>query len=230
LSHSTCAPVAKGISDQSCQPEYSFNNLQLTTKNLSRTELSGVYSVPISNITSRYLTITGICSAWCLFDEFEVLDTSNFIVSVNKIYHLTPKPTYSLGSDKRKPDYGDNSRNLVDGIISDDFYGSMVTGINASEIDYIQTIFPNPQKVSNRIIWLTKAQPSWSIYLPQKVSIQWRNGAFEWQNAIDVTPQDCGFSPCAKLVIGLTSITGINASFPTTGWGGWYMITEISSL
>jgi hypothetical protein len=51
----------------------------------------------MNGVNGQYVTITGTCSYWCLFDEIQVTSTSGSVISTRDTYTVTPQPTNGPG-------------------------------------------------------------------------------------------------------------------------------------
>ena len=98
---STCAPQNTGISGQSCQPTGTSGQATLTsnlvTGGSDASDTAGTISLPMNSATGQYVTISGVCTGWCLFDEMQVLSTSGSVISTGDTYTVTPQPAQRPG-------------------------------------------------------------------------------------------------------------------------------------
>lgn len=226
----TCPPHARGLSTKSCLPLVSSGLVTKTSQLVPGTSFEhfGTLSMPITG-NARYVTVTGLSTGWALLDEIEVKNSAGTVISTDKPYTVTPKP--SVGQNDRLA-YGDDSHKLVDGAISGDFFSMMDVGVQSNVGGNVESTWVSPKTVNTATVWLTKAFPSSGILTPDSVSIQWRNQTGQWQPGVSVVPQaSCGPAPCAKLSLpGGPQATGLRATFPAqTTWEGWFMVTELSA-
>ena len=73
----TCAPQNQGITGQSCAPAGTSGAATLTSHLVaggsSSSDTAGTITMPMYSVTGQYVTISGTCTGWCLFDEMQIL-------------------------------------------------------------------------------------------------------------------------------------------------------------
>jgi hypothetical protein len=233
---STCAPQNTGISGQSCQPTGTSGQATLTsnlvTGGSDASDTAGTISLPMSSATGQYVTISGVCTGWCLFDEMQVLSTSGSVISTGDTYTVTPQPTNGPGGGTT---YGDDDYKLTDGAIIPGYgpqFADALDGMTANNGGTFQTTWLDPHKASTATVWMTAVNNSYGVILPPSVTIQWRNASSVWQTGTAVTPStSCGPSPCARLTLPSgAQVTGVKVTFPSGGSAAnWYFLSEIST-
>ena len=92
----TCAPQNQGITGQSCQPAGTSGAATLTshlvTGGSSSYDTAGTITLPMYSVTGQYVTISGTCTGWCLFDEMQILSPTGTVISTGDTYTVTPSP------------------------------------------------------------------------------------------------------------------------------------------
>jgi Domain of unknown function (DUF4855) len=232
----TCAPQDVGIPGQSCQPAGISGQATLTshlvTGGSDTADTAGRISLPIDAVTGQYVTISGVCSGWCLFDEMQVLNTSGTVISTGDTYTVTPEPTNGPGGSTT---YGDDDYKLTDGAVIPAYgpqFADALDGMTASTGGTVQATWLNPHSASTATVWMTAANTSYGVVLPQSVTIAWRNASDVWQTGVAVTPStSCGPSPCAQLSLPSgAQVTGVKAKFPGgASSAGWYFASQLST-
>jgi len=233
---STCAPQNEGIAGQSCAPAGTSGQATLTshpvTGGSSTTDTAGTISLPMNSVTGQYVTISGVCSGWCLFDEMQVLNTSGSVISAGAPYTVTPQPTNGPGGGVT---YGDDDYKLTDGAVIPAYgpqFAAALDGMTANNGGTVQATWLNPHTPSTATVWMTAASNTYGVILPKSVTIQWRNASNVWQTATAVTPStSCGPSPCARLTLPAgAQVTGVKATLPGGGSSAnWYFVSQIST-
>jgi Domain of unknown function (DUF4855) len=231
-----CAPQNTGIPGQSCQPTGTSGQATLTSHLIiggsDASDTAGTISLPMNSVTGQYVTITGVCSGWCLFDEMQVRNPSGTVVSTGDTYTVTPEPTNGPGGGTV---YGDDDYKLTDGAVIGVFgpqFADALDGMLASTGGTVQATWLNPHSASTATVWMTAASNTSGVILPPSVTIQWRNASDVWQAGTAVTPStSCGPSPCAQLTLPSgAQVTGVKATFPGGGSAAdWYMISQVST-
>jgi hypothetical protein len=232
----SCAPQNTGIPGQSCQPAETSGQAALTsypvTGGADPADTAGTISVPLTSVTGQYVTISGVCSGWCLFDEMQVLNPSGTVISTGDTYSVTPLPTDGPGGGVA---YGDDDYKLTDGAVIPIFgpqFASALDGMTANNGGTVQATWLNPHSASTAAVWMTAPDTANGVIEPSSVTIQWRNASGVWQAGVAVTPSaSCGPSPCARLSLpGSAQVTGVRATFPGGGSiADWYMISQLST-
>ena len=233
---STCAPQNTGIPGQSCQPTGTSGAAVLTshlvTGGSDASDTAGTISLPLYSVTGQYVTITGVCSGWCLFDEMQVLNTSGTVISTGDTYTVTPMPTNGPYGGTT---YGDDDYKLTDGAVIPVFgpqFAGALDGITANTGGTVQATWLNPHTASTATVWITAANNADGVIEPSSVTIAWRNASGVWQAGVATTPSaSCGPSPCARLTLPAgAQVTGVKATFPGGGpTADWYMISQLST-
>ena len=231
-----CAPQSEGITGQSCQPAGTSGQATLSshlvTGGSSPSDTAGTITLPMSSVTGQFVTVTGVCSGWCLFDEIQVTSTAGSVISTGDTYTVTPQPTNGPGGGTT---YGDDDYKLTDGAIIPSYgpqFADALDGMTANNGGTFQTTWLVPQKASTATVWMTAANNSYGVILPPSVAIQWRNASNLWQTATNVTPSaSCGPSPCARLPLPSgAQVTGVKVTFPSGGSAAsWYFLSQIST-
>ncbi len=232
----TCAPQNEGITGQSCAPAGTSGAAtlasHLVTGGSSASDTAGTITLPMSAVTGQYVTITGICSYWCLFDEMQVLNTAGTVISTGDTYTVTPQPTNGPGGGVT---YGDDDYKLTDGAIIPAYgpqFAGALDGMTASTGGTVQATWNNPHSATTATVWMTAPSNTYGVILPPSVTIQWRNASNVWQTATAVTPStSCGPSACARLTLPTgAQVTGIKATLPSGGSpSDWYFVSQIST-
>jgi hypothetical protein len=232
----SCPPQDTGITGESCGPAGTSGAATLTSRAVTggadSADTSGTITMPMYSVSGRYLTITGTCSGWCLFDEMEVLNPAGTVISTGDPYTVTPTPTNGPGGGTT---YGDDDYKLTDGAVIPVFglqFAEAVDGIPAGAGGSAQATWTGAHGASAATVWMTAASSAYGVVLPASVTITWRNASGAWQTGTAVTPRaSCGPSPCATLTLpGGAQVTGVKATFPGGGSASdWYMVSELST-
>jgi hypothetical protein len=232
----TCAPQNEGITGQSCTPAGTSGQATLSSHLVvggsSAYDTAGTITLPMSAVTGQYVTITGTCSYWCLFDEMQVLSPTGTVLSTGDTYTVTPQPTNGPGGGVT---YGDDDYKLTDGNIIPTYgaqFADALDGMTANAGGTVQATWTTPHAATTANIWMTAPSNTYGVILPPTVSIQWRNASNVWQTATAVTPStSCGPSACARLTLPAgAQVTGIKATLPSGGSAAnWYFVSEIST-
>ena len=232
----SCAPQNEGIVGQSCQPAGTSGQAtlasHLVTGGSSPSDTAGTITLPISSVTGQYVTISGVCTGWCLFDEMQILNTNGTIISTGHPYTITPQPTNGPGGGTL---YGDDDYKLTDGAIIPAYgpqFADALDGMTASNGGTVQATWQNPHNAISVTVWMTAGSNTYGVILPPSVSMQWRNASNVWQTATAVTPStSCGPSPCARLSLPSgAQVTGVRAVLPGGGSSSdWYFVSQLST-
>ncbi len=232
----SCAPQNEGIPGQSCQPAETSGPATLAshpvTGGSSPSDTAGTITLPLSPVTGQYVTITGICTGWCLFDEMQILSTNGTNISTGHPYTITPEPTNGPGGGTL---YGDDDYKLTDGAIIPAYgpqFADALDGMTASNGGTVQATWLNPHNATTATVWMTAGSNTYGVVLPPSVSMQWRNASNVWQTATAVTPStSCGPSPCARLSLPSgAQVTGVRAVLPGGGSSSdWYFVSQLST-
>ncbi len=232
----TCAPQNTGIAGQSCQPAGTAGQATLSshlvTGGSSPSDTAGTITLPVSSVTGQYVTISGVCTGWCLFDEMQVLNTTGTVISTGDPYTVTPQPTNGPGGGVT---YGDDAYKLTDGAIIPAYgpqFADALDGMTANNGGTVQATWLNPHSARTATVWMTAGNNSYGVILPRSVSITWRNASNVWQTATTVTPStSCGPSACAQLTLPAgAQVTGVKATLPGGGSSAdWYFVSQIST-
>jgi len=228
-----CAPQSTGISGESCQPAGTSGQAVLTSRGVTGggADTAGTISLAMNSVTGQYVTISGVCTGWCLFDEMQVLSPSGAVISTGDTYTVTPIPTNSPNSVT----YGDDDHKLTDGTIVAAYgpeFADMLDGITANTGGTVQATWAGPHTASTATVWMPAASSTYGVIAPSSVTIAWRNASGVWQPGVATTPSaSCGPSPCARLTLpGGAQVTGVKATFPGGGSSSdWYMISQLST-
>jgi len=232
----SCPPQNTGITGQSCDPAGTSGQASLSshvvTGGSDSADTAGTITMPMYSVSGQYVTITGTCTGWCLFDEMEVLSPGGTILSTGDTYTVTPMPTNGPGGGTT---YGDDDYKLTDGAIVPAFgpqFADALDGMTANNGGTVQATWTGAHSASTATVWMTAANNSWGVILPVSVTIQWRNAGGVWQTGSTVTPKtNCGPSACATLTLPAgAQVTGVKATLPGGGSSAdWYMVSEIST-
>jgi hypothetical protein len=232
----SCPPQDTGITGQSCAPVGTSGQAtlasQAVTGGADSADVSGTITLPMSSVTGQYVTITGTCSGWCLFDEMEVLNPAGTVISTGDPYMVTPTPTNGPGGGTT---YGDDDYKLTDGAVIPVFgpqFADAVDGMPAGTGGSAQATWTGGHSATSATVWMTAASSTYGAVLPASVTISWRNASGAWQAGTAVTPAtSCGPSPCATLTLPAgAQVTGVKATFPGGGSASaWYMVSELST-
>jgi Domain of unknown function (DUF4855) len=231
----SCAPQNTGIPGQSCQPAATSGQAILSSSTVTggtdASDTAGTITAPVS-ASGQYVTISGVCTGWCLFDEMQVLNTAGTVISTGDTYTVTPQPTNGPGGGTL---YGDDDYKLTDGAVIPAYgpqFAAALDGMSASTGGTVQATWLNPHTASTATVWITAANNSYGVILPQSVTIAWRNASNVWQTGTAVTPStSCGPAPCARLTLPSgAQVTGIKATFPGGGSSAdWYFTSQLST-
>jgi hypothetical protein len=232
----SCPPQNTGITGQSCDPVGISGPASLSshvvTGGSDSADTAGTITMPMYSVSGQYVTITGNCTGWCLFDEMEVLSPAGTILSTGDIYTVTPMPTNGPGGGTT---YGDDDYKLTDGAVIPVFgpqFADALDGMTADKGGTVQATWTGAHSASTATVWMTAANNSWGVILPGSVTISWRNASGAWQPGTTVTPKtSCGPSPCATRTLPAgAQVTGVKATFPGGGsTADWYMVSELST-
>ena len=232
----SCAPQNEGITGQSCQPAGTSGQAtlasHLVTGGSSPSDTAGTITLPISSVTGQYVTISGVCTGWCLFDEMQIFNTNGTIISTGHSYTITPQPTNGPGGGTL---YGDDDYKLTDGAIIPAYgpqFADALDGMTASNGGTVQATWLNPHNATRATVWMTAGSNTYGVILPPSVSMQWRNASNVWQTATAVTPStSCGPSPFARLSLPSgAQVTGVRAVLPGGGSSSdWYFVSQLST-
>ena len=231
-----CAPQNQGITGQSCQPAGTSGAATLTSHLVaggsSSYDTAGTITMPMYSVTGQYVTISGTCTGWCLFDEMEVLSPTGTIISTGHTYTVTPQPTNGPGGGVT---YGDDGYKLTDGTIIPSYgpqFASALDSFTASTGGTVQATWATPHTPATATVWMTAPDNNYGIILPPSVTISWRNASNLWQTGVAVTPStNCGPGACARLTLPAgTQVTGIKATLPGSGPASdWYFVSQLST-
>ncbi|HXP57819.1 MAG TPA: DUF4855 domain-containing protein, partial [Streptosporangiaceae bacterium] len=214
----SCPPQDSGITGQSCAPAGTSGPATLAsqpvTAGADSADTAGTITLPMYSVSGQYVTITGTCSGWCLFDEVEVLSPAGTVISTGDPYTVTPMPTNGPGGGTT---YGDDDYKLTDGAVIGVFgpqFADAVDGIPASTGGTAQATWTGAHTAPSATVWMTAASSAYGVVLPASVTISWRNASGAWQPATAVTPKaSCGPSPCATLPLPAgAQVTGVRAT------------------
>jgi hypothetical protein len=232
----SCPPQDTGITGQSCAPAGTSGQASLgaqpVTGGADSADTAGTITMPMYSVSGQYVTVTGTCSGWCLFDEVEVLNPAGTVISTGDKYTVTPMPTNGPGGGTT---YGDDDGKLTDGAVIPVFgpqFADAVDGLAASSGGSVQATWTGAHAATAATVWLPAASSTYGVVLPASVTIAWRNAAGTWQPGTAVTPKaSCGPSPCATLTLPAgAQVTGVKATFPGGGPASdWYMVSELST-
>ena len=183
----TCAPQNEGITGQSCTPAGTSGQATLSSHLVvggsSAYDTAGTITLPMSSVTGQYVTITGTCSYWCLFDEMQVLSPTGTVLSTGDTYTVTPQPTNGPGGGVT---YGDDDYKLTDGNIIPTYgaqFADALDGMTANAGGTVQATWATPHTATTATIWMTAPSNTYGVILPPSVAI---HGA---------TPATCGRPP-----------------------------------
>jgi hypothetical protein len=237
----SCPPQYTGITGESCAPSGTSGQATLAsqpvTGGVDSADTAGGIAMPMYSVTGQYVTITGTCSGWCLFDEIEVFNPAGTVISTGDTYTVTPMPTNGPGGGTT---YGDDDYKLTDGAVIGAFgpqFTDAVDGLPANTGGTVQATWTGAHSVGQggagtATVWMTAASSTYDVILPASVTISWRNGSGVWQTGTTVTPRtSCGPSPCATLSLPAgAQVTGVKATFPGGGAASaWYMVSQLST-
>jgi hypothetical protein len=188
--------------------------------------------MPMSPVTGQYVTISGTCTGWCLFDEMEVLSPAGTVISTGGTYTVTPQPTNGPGGGAT---YGDDDYKLTDGDIIPAYgpqFAPALDGMTAATGGTVQATWATPHTPTSAAVWMTAPDSNVGVILPPSVTISWRNASNIRQTGVAVTPStSCGPSACAKLTLPAgAQVTGIKATLPGGGSASdWYFVSQLST-
>ena len=232
----TCAPQNQGITGQSCQPAGTSGAATLTSHLVaggsSAYDTAGTITMPMYSVTGQYVTISGTCTGWCLFDEMQILSPAGSVISTGDTYTVTPQPTNGPGGGTT---YGDDGYKLTDGDIIPHYgpqFANALDSFTASTGGTVQATWATPHTPASAAVWMTAADNNVGVILPPSVTISWRNASNVWQTGVAVTPStSCGPGACAKLTLPAgAQVTGIKATLPGSGSASdWYFVSQLST-
>jgi hypothetical protein len=231
-----CPPQDTGITGQSCAPAGTSGQASLASQAVSggsdAGDTAGTITLPMSSVSGQYVTVTGTCSGWCLFDEIKVLSPSGSVLSTGASYTVVPTPTNGPGGGTT---FGDDDYKLTDGAVVPVYgpqFADAVDGIPGNSGGSVQATWTGPHSTSTATIWMSTPNSSYGVVLPASVTIAWRNASGVWQAGTAVTPKaNCGPGACASLTLPSgAQVTGVKATFPGgAAASSWYMISEVST-
>jgi hypothetical protein len=231
-----CPPQYTGITGQSCAPAGTSGQASLSSQPVSggadAADTAGTITLPMSSVSGQYVTVTGTCSGWCLFDEIKVLGPGGSVLSAGAPYTVTPEPTNGPGGGTT---FGDDADKLTDGAVIGVYgpqFADAVDGVPAGSGGTVQATWTGAHPASTATVWMTAPSSTYGVVLPGAVTIAWRNASGAWQASTMVTPTaNCGPSACATLTLPAgAQVTGVKATLA----GGhpasdWYMVSELST-
>ncbi len=231
-----CPPQDSGITGQSCAPAGTSGPASLASQAVSggsdAGDTAGTITLPMSSVSGQYVTVTGTCSGWCLFDEIKVLSPSGSVLSTGATYTVVPTPTNGPGGGTT---FGDDDYKLTDGAVVPVYgpqFADAVDGIPGNSGGSVQATWTGAHGVSTATIWMSTPNSTYGVVLPASVTIAWRNASGVWQAGTAVTPKaNCGPGACASLTLPAgAQVTGVKATFPGGGASSaWYMVSEVST-
>jgi hypothetical protein len=231
-----CPPQYSGITGQSCAPAGTSGQASLASQAVSggsdAGDTTGMITLPMSSVSGQYVTVTGTCSGWCLFDEIKVLSPSGSVLSTGAPYTVVPTPTNGPGGGTT---FGDDDYKLTDGAVVPVYgpqFANAVDGIPGNSGGSVQATWTGAHSTSTATIWMATPNSSYGVVLPASVTISWRNAAGAWQTGTAVTPKaNCGPGACASLTLPAgAQVTGVKATFPGgAAASSWYMVSEVST-
>src|ERR1700760_4588977 len=231
-----CPPQYTGITGQSCAPAGTSGQARLSSQPVpagaDAVDTAGTITLPMSSVSGQYVTVTGTCSGWCLFDEIRVLSPGGSVLSAGDPYTVTPEPTNGPGGGTT---FGDDAYKLTDGAIIGVYgpqFADAVDGVPADSGGTVQATWTGAHPASTATVWMTAPSSAYGVVLPSAVSIAWRNASGAWRGSTMGTPAaNCGPSACATLTLPAgAQVTGVKAALA----GGhpasdWYMVSEVST-
>ncbi len=230
-----CPPQDTGITGQSCAPAGTSGPASLASPAVSggsdADDTAGTITLPMSSVSGQYVTVTGTCSGWCLFDEIKVLSPSGSVLSTGATYTVVPTPTNGPGGGTT---FGDDDYKLTDGAVVPVYgpqFADAVDGIPGNSGGSVQATWTGAHGASTATIWMSTPNGSYGVVLPASVTIAWRNAGGVWQAGTPVTPKaNCGPGACASLTLPSgAQVTG-SATLPGgAAASAWYMISEVST-
>jgi hypothetical protein len=231
-----CPPQDTGITGQSCAPVGTSGQASLASQAVSggsgADDTAGTITLPMSSVSGQYVTVTGTCSGWCLFDEIKVLSPSGSVLSTGATYTVVPTPTNGPGGGTT---FGDDDYKLTDGAVVPVYgpqFAYAVDGIPGNSGGSVQATWTEPHGASTATIWMSTPNSTYGVVLPASVTIAWRNASGVWQAGTAVTPKpNCGPGACASLTLPSgAQVTGVRATLPGgAAASSWYMISEVST-
>jgi hypothetical protein len=231
-----CPPQDSGITGQSCTPVGTSGQASLASQVVSggsdANDTAGTITLPMSSVSGQYVTVTGTCSGWCLFDEIKVLSPSGSVLSTGATYTVVPTPTNGPGGGTA---FGDDDYKLTDGAVIPVYgpqFANAVDGIPGSSGGSVQATWTGAHSAASATVWMTPPNSTHGVVLPASVTISWRNATGTWQTGTAVTPKaNCGPGACASLTLPSgAQVTGVKATFPGgAAASSWYMISELST-
>ena len=231
-----CPPQYSGITGQSCAPAGTSGQASLALQAVSggsdAGDTAGMITLPMSSVSGQYVTVTGTCSGWCLFDEIKVLSPGGSVLSTGATYTVVPTPTNGPGGGTT---FGDDDYKLTDGAVVPVYgpqFADAVDGIPGNSGGSVQATWTGAHSTSTATIWMATPNSSYGVVLPASVTISWRNASGAWQAGTAVTPKaNCGPGACASLTLPSgAQVTGVKATFPGgAAASSWYMISEVST-
>lgn len=231
-----CAPQNTGIPGQSCAPAGTSGAATLTshpvTGGSDASDTAGTISLPMYSVTGQYVTITGTCTGWCLFDEMQVLNPAGAVISTGHTYTVTPTPTNGPGGGTT---YGDDDYKLTDGTVIPVYgpqFADALDGTTANNSLTAQATWITPHTPTTATAWMTAPSSTYGVILPPTITIAWRNAAGIWQAGTAVTTST-STSPAPSATLTLPAgaqVTGIKATIPGGGSSAdWYFISQLST-
>jgi hypothetical protein len=236
-----CPPQYTGITGQSCAPAGTSGQAALASQAVSggsdADDTAGTITLPMSSVSGRYVTVTGTCSGWCLFDQIQVLSPSGSVLSAGASYTVVPTPTNGPGGGTT---FGDDDYKLTDGAVIPAYgpqFADAVDGIPGNSGGSVQATWTGTHSAgstgaSSATVWMTPPNGAYGVVLPASVTISWRNASGVWQAGTAVTPKaNCGPGACASLTLPTgAQVTGVKATFPGgAAASSWYMLSEVST-
>ena len=111
--------------------------------------------MPMYSVTGQYVTISGTCTGWCLFDEMQILSPTGTVISTGDTYTVTPQPTNGPGGGTT---YGDDGYKLTDGDIIPDYgpqFADALDSFTASTGGTVQATWATPHTPASAAVWMT---------------------------------------------------------------------------
>ena len=159
-----CPPQDTGITGQSCAPAGTSGPASLASQAVSggadAGDTAGTITLPMSSVSGQYVTVTGTCSGWCLFDEITVLSPSGSVLSTGAPYTVVPTPANGPGSGTT---FGDDDYKLTDGTVVPVYgpqFADAVDGIPGNSGGSVQATWTgahsaNSTGASTATIWMS---------------------------------------------------------------------------
>ena len=122
----------------------------LVTGGSSAYDTAGTITMPMYSVTGQYVTISGTCTGWCLFDEMQILSPTGTVISTGDTYTVTPQPTNGPGGGTT---YGDDGYKLTDGDIIPAYgpqFAAALDSFTASTGGTVQATWATPHTPSQR--------------------------------------------------------------------------------